>query len=77
MTLKDDKSGREKEVSYDKPEVEENNPIREELSSFADAIQSGSSPDVSVQDGFSAIDIAHRVTESVRATSGLIEDQRA
>jgi predicted dehydrogenase len=77
MTLKDDKSGREKEVSYDKPDIEENNPIREELASFADALERNRIPDVTVQDGYLAIDVAHRVTESVRATSGLIEDQQA
>lgn len=75
MTLKDDKSGREKEVSYDRPQVEANNPIREELASFAEAIRHGKEPDVTVQDGYQAIDVAHRVTQSVRSTSGLIEDQ--
>ncbi len=75
MTLEDQKSGRVKEVSYESPDVDKNNPIKEELASFAEAIKSGGTPDVTVQDGFQAIDVAHRVTESVRATSGLIEDQ--
>jgi predicted dehydrogenase len=74
MTLKDNKSGREKEVSYNKPDIATNNPIREELASFADAIEGKREPDVTVQDGYRALDVAHRVTESVRATSGLIED---
>lgn len=74
MTLKDEKSGREKEVSYDKPDIEANNPIREELASFAKAIESNKTPDVTVQDGYRAIDLAHRISESVRSTSGLIEE---
>lgn len=74
MKLQDDKSGRTKEVFFDKPEVNENNPIKEELSAFAEAIQEDRTPQVTVQDGYKAIEVAHRVTESVRATSGLIED---
>ncbi|MFB6258418.1 MAG: Gfo/Idh/MocA family protein, partial [Flavobacteriales bacterium] len=74
LTLQDDKSGRSKEVSYDRPEVEPNNPIKEELISFWNSIKEGKPPTVSVQDGYQAIDVAHRVMESVRSTSGLIED---
>ncbi len=75
MTLADEKSGRQKEVLFDKPEVEANNPIKEELIAFAKAIEKDLTPDVNVQDGYQAIEVAHRVTESVRATSGLIEDR--
>lgn len=75
LVLKDEKSGREKEVLYDRPDVEESNPIKEELDSFAEAIEKDRTPDVTVQDGYMAIDVAYRVLDSVKRTSGLIEDR--
>lgn len=77
MTLKDEKNGRSKEVHYDKPEIVPNNPIQEELSAFAEAINTGRTPEVTVQDGYRAIELANRIMESVRSTSGLIEDKEA
>ncbi|MBP8824176.1 MAG: Gfo/Idh/MocA family oxidoreductase [Flavobacteriales bacterium] len=50
-----------REITFDKPEIPATNAIREELRSFAQAIQTGRQPEVPAQDGLAALELAHRV----------------
>lgn len=50
-----------RQIGFNKPEVPATNAIREELRSFALSIHQGSTPVVSLADGKSALDTAHRV----------------
>ncbi len=64
-----------KEVEVDMPDIEANNPIREELEAFADAITNNHLPHVTVQDGYAALEVAHRIIEKLKVTSGLLEEK--
>lgn len=55
----------EKEIYFEKPTVLPNNAIKDELAAFAAAIESGSSPEVTIHDGYHALDIAHKILEKL------------
>jgi len=58
-----------KEITFSNPEVIENNAILEELLSFADAINTNSTPKVTVEDGYNALRIASIISEKMKFTS--------
>ena len=55
----------QKEIYFEKPTVEPNNAIKDELAAFASAIESDSSPEVTIHDGYHALDIAHKIIEKL------------
>ncbi|MDG1261881.1 MAG: Gfo/Idh/MocA family oxidoreductase [Flavobacteriales bacterium] len=62
-----------KEIMFEKPEIpEDSNAIRDELASLAIAINDNTTPIVTVNDGFQALEVAHRILEKMK-TSGEIE----
>lgn len=54
-----------KKIMFDKPEIVTNNAIKEELSSFGKAISNNTIPIVSIEDGFAALQVAHRILEKL------------
>jgi predicted dehydrogenase len=54
-----------REISFDKPEVPASNAIREELRSFALAIRDDRTPEVPLQDGLAALEVAQRVLKAM------------
>lgn len=54
-----------KQIYFDKPEIIPLNAIQTELQSFAQAILSNSTPSVTLNDGYLALDIAWRIIEKV------------
>lgn len=58
----------QKQIYFEKPEVEPNNAIKDELQAFADAINNNTNPPVSIHDGYNALDIAHRIIEKLDLT---------
>ncbi len=54
-----------KEIYFEKPDVEPNNAIKDELSAFATAILENSTPEVTIHDGYNALDIAHKIIEKI------------
>jgi predicted dehydrogenase len=61
-----------KEIHFEKPEVKDNNAIRDELESFANAITDNVTPAVSIDDGHKALDIAYQILEKMKTTASLI-----
>lgn len=62
-----------KEIMFEKPDIpEDSNAIRDELASLAKAINENTTPIVTVNDGFHALEVAHRILEKMK-TSGEIE----
>lgn len=56
-----------KEIIFDRPDIpEDNNAIRDELASFAQAIKNNSTPEVTVDDGYKALQVAHEILEKVK-----------
>lgn len=56
----------EKRIHFEKPEILETNAIGEELKSLAGAIREDSEPIVTVEDGLSALEVAHMVMERIK-----------
>lgn len=55
----------QKQIIFDKPDVGPINAIKTELESFADAIEQNNTPLVSINDGYAALDIAHKIMEKM------------
>jgi predicted dehydrogenase len=60
-------TGEEKIISVHTPEVPVVNAIHAELADFVLAIETGRQPQVSVQDGYRALEIAHQILEHMDA----------
>jgi len=58
-------------IFFDNPEIHPSNAIKEELTSFAQAIQNDSAPLVSLSDGYAALDVAYQIIEKMQVTSGI------
>jgi predicted dehydrogenase len=63
-----------KEILFDKPEVHEGNAIRDELQSFAESIINNTEPQVTISDGYRALDVAHRILEKMRTPGDFDQD---
>lgn len=63
IDLGEDKGSRQ--IIFDKPEVKPINAIKTELESFAHAIKSNTSPLVTINDGYSALDVAYRIMDKM------------
>lgn len=63
-----------KQIYFDKPQVNEVNAIKEELTQFALAITNNTTPLVNIHDGYNALDVAHKIVEKLKISLSLIED---
>jgi predicted dehydrogenase len=54
-----------KQVIFDKPEVTQINAIKEELQTFCDAIINDTTPAVTINDGYQALEVAHKIIEKL------------
>jgi len=54
-----------RQVFFEKPEVKDLNALVEELNSFHDSINNGSTPVVSIEDGYQALKLAHGIMEKM------------
>jgi predicted dehydrogenase len=55
--------GVKKQIYFDNPEIENNNAILDELESFADAINNGTKPVVSLRQGAEALRVAQMIID--------------
>ncbi len=58
-----------KKILFDKPEIPETNAIREELRTFAEAINHDGTPVVPLEDGYRALDVAQKIMDKLMASS--------
>ncbi|GAP42986.1 predicted dehydrogenase [Lentimicrobium saccharophilum] len=61
-----------KQILFDQPEVKPLNAIQTELESFADAINNNTSPPVTINDGYAALDLAYRIIGKMNSAANLI-----
>ena len=54
-----------KQILFDKPEIKPLNAIRQELESFHSAIVNNTIPFVTINDGYAALELAHKIIEKV------------
>lgn len=61
-----------KKILFDKPEIEAVNAIKEELSTFHDAIVNDTEPIVPIEDGLLALDVAQQIMDKLKASTPLL-----
>lgn len=61
-----------KQIYFENPGVDESNAIREELRSFAEAINEDKTPRVSIEDGYAALNVAHQVVEKLKLVQAVV-----
>jgi len=62
-----------KQINFDKPEVKPVNAIKAELVSFYSAIINNTIPPVTINDGYSALEVAYKIIEKIsQATKGIL-----
>jgi predicted dehydrogenase len=58
-----------KQILFDKPEIKATNAIKTELESFYNAIINNTTPPVTINDGYSALELAHKIIEKINQTA--------
>ncbi len=58
-----------KKILFDKPTILETNALKEELINFHESIVNDSSPTVSFEDGYTALDVAQKIIEKLKGTA--------
>jgi len=61
-----------KQILYDKPDVKPVNAIKTELESFYAAIVNNTLPSVTINDGYIALEVAHKIIEKINVASANI-----
>ena len=64
-----------KKILFDKPDIEDGNAIKEELSTFADAIVNDTTPIVSIEDGRLALEVAQQIVDKLKSSASLVLDK--
>ena len=63
-----------KKIYFDKPDIEETNAIKEELRTFAESINNDTTPLVSLDDGYRALDVAQKILDKLNISTAVISD---
>jgi predicted dehydrogenase len=66
-----------KQIWFENPVILPTNAIKMELETFADSIISNTTPLVSIDDGYKALDVAYKIIEKMRLTSNFGEETGA
>ncbi len=62
-----------KQIQISKPEVKEINAIRSELESFYLSIKENTTPPVTINDGYYALDVAYQIIDKVKQAAGNLD----
>jgi hypothetical protein len=65
IVLEVGKGDLKKKILIDKPDLAEVNAIKEELISFHDSIKNNTTPRVSIENGFDAMEVAHEILKKL------------
>ncbi|HSH64915.1 MAG TPA: Gfo/Idh/MocA family oxidoreductase [Bacteroidia bacterium] len=63
-----------KQIHFDSPSIQPSNAIKMELEAFANAIIQNTTPPVSIDDGYNALDVAYKVIEKMKLASNFIDE---
>jgi hypothetical protein len=63
-----------KQIYFENPGISPTNAIKMELEAFADSIISNTTPLVSIDDGYKALDVAYKIIEKMKLTSNFKEE---
>jgi predicted dehydrogenase len=65
-------NGNKKQIYFEKPKATATNAIQEELRSFAQAINKNTTPSVTLEDGYKALDVAHQILEKIEVNLNVL-----
>jgi hypothetical protein len=57
-------------IQFDKPEIKATNAIKTELESFYSAIINNTVPPVTINDGYTALEVAHMIIDRINQSAG-------
>lgn len=60
-----------KKIYFDKPQLDDVNAIKEELKKFAESINQNTTPIVSLENGYQALDVAHQILEKLKSSAAM------
>lgn len=60
-----------RQIYFETPKVDESNAIKTELQLFARSIVNNTTPPVTIQDGYDALNVAYQVLDKLKVSSGL------
>lgn len=63
-----------KQIYFENPQISPTNAIKMELETFADSIISNTTPLVSIDDGYKALDVAYKIIDKMKATSNFTNE---
>ncbi|NQX93306.1 MAG: hypothetical protein HRT74_14490, partial [Flavobacteriales bacterium] len=63
-----------KEIIFEKPDIQPNNAIQDELAEFHSAIVPKSTPKVTIHDGYKALEVAHAILEKLQSAHPSIKE---
>ncbi|HRG39125.1 MAG TPA: gfo/Idh/MocA family oxidoreductase, partial [Bacteroidia bacterium] len=63
-----------KQIYFEAPSILPTNAIKMELEAFANSILTNSTPPVSADDGYKALDVAYKVIEKMKLSSNFIDE---
>ena len=63
----------EKQIYFESPAILPSNAIKMELEAFADSIISNTTPLVSIDDGYKALDVAYKIIEKMKVTANFVD----
>lgn len=61
-----------KQIYFENPSVESTNAIKEELETFAEAILKDTTPKVSIEDGYAALQVAHQIADKLKLLPAIV-----
>ncbi|MDD2982607.1 MAG: Gfo/Idh/MocA family oxidoreductase [Crocinitomicaceae bacterium] len=61
-----------KKILFDKPDIEDVNAIQEELKAFYQCIVDDTTPVVSIEDGFRALEVANQILEKINGSNSIL-----
>lgn len=64
--------GSHKQIYFEQPEVSDNNAIKDELHALANAITNNQRTDVTLEDGYRALEVAHQISEQLENALNVI-----
>jgi predicted dehydrogenase len=63
-----------KQIYFENPTILPTNAIKMELEAFADSIISNTTPLVSIDDGYKALDVAYKIIDKMKVTSNFVNE---
>ena len=72
ITIDTEKGKDSKLIYFESPKVEESNAIKTELEMFAKAINDNTTPLVSIDDGYNALDVACKIIDRIKLTTEVV-----